>query len=389
MSNRLNEENRPGYTRLEGSSFNTWWNGGLRTTPYFHNMIGILTEIAGGPTPSEISVVPSKLVPNNATPFPVNPQEWHFRQSIDYSISLNYAVLDYAAGTGKKLLRNIYLMGRNAIRRGNEDSWIFNLAWSDSLGKILKKGRALNQYKAVFQNPSLRAPRGYIISADQPDFPTAVKFVNAMIKSGIKVYRASSGFEAGGKSYPAGSYVVKTNQAFRPYVLDMFEPQHYPNDFKYPGGPPIRPYDAAGWTLALKMGIRFDRILDEFDGPFDQIPYGEIQPFPKEEAKPSAGLNASTPANWGMNATADVVFNNSPVFVIKPGSNNIEPLAWFGQENVLVSGWAWELPYLKDCVAAFVASVGKGRLYAFGPEITFRAQSHGTFEMLFNILYNK
>jgi hypothetical protein len=38
-------------------------------------------------------------------------------------------------------------------------------------------------------------------------------------------------------------------------------------------------------------------------------------------------------------------------------------------------------------VAAFVAPLGKGRLYAFGPEITFRAQSQGSFKMLFNELY--
>ncbi|MFA7492565.1 MAG: hypothetical protein WCZ43_03495 [Proteiniphilum sp.] len=47
-----------------------------------------------------------------------------------------------------------------------------------------------------------------------------------------------------------GSYLVKTAQAFRPYILDMFEPQDYPNDFEFKGGSPIPPYDMAGWTLA-------------------------------------------------------------------------------------------------------------------------------------------
>ena len=74
-----------------------------------------------------------------------------------------------------------------------------------------------------------------------------------------------------GKSYPAGSYVVKTAQAFRPHVLDMFEPQDHPNDFAYPGGPPRPPYDNAGWTLAYMMGVQFDRILDGFDGPCQVI----------------------------------------------------------------------------------------------------------------------
>jgi hypothetical protein len=54
-------------------------------------------------------------------------------------------------------------------------------------------------------------------------------------------------------------------------VLDMFEPQDHPNDFAYPGGPPKRPYDNAGYTLAYQMGVKFDRILDGFDGPFEPI----------------------------------------------------------------------------------------------------------------------
>jgi hypothetical protein len=38
-------------------------------------------------------------------------------------------------------------------------------------------------------------------------------------------------------------------------------------------------------------------------------------------------------------------------------------------------------------VTAFEATVGKGRVFVFGPEITFRSQTHGTFKLLFNTLY--
>ena len=61
------------------------------------------------------------------------------------------------------------------------------------------------------------------------------------------------------RTYPAGSFVVMTDQAFRPHVIDMFEPQDHPNVFPVPGGPPTPPYDNAGWTLALQMGVMFDR----------------------------------------------------------------------------------------------------------------------------------
>ena len=68
--------------------------------------------------------------------------------------------------------------------------------------------------------------------------------------------------------------------------MDMFEPQHYPNDFLYPGGPPIPPYDSAGWTLAFQMGIEFDRILDGFDGPFVRIA-GLLDPLPASVTGPA------------------------------------------------------------------------------------------------------
>jgi hypothetical protein len=96
MSSRLNAESKPGYTMKSGSVYSTWWNGGLRTAAYYHNIIGLLTEIIGNPTPSKIPLVPQRLIPNSATPYPIEPQQWYFKNSIDYSVSLNYAVLNYA-----------------------------------------------------------------------------------------------------------------------------------------------------------------------------------------------------------------------------------------------------------------------------------------------------
>jgi hypothetical protein len=86
---------------------------------------------------------------------------------------------------------------------------------------------------------------------------------------------------------------------------------------------------------------------------------------------------------------ADVYFDNSPVFKVAPEAilqGKVKPLAWFGDENPLRSGWAWGQSYLKEGVVAFEAPVGNGKLYAFGPEITFRAQAQGTFKLLFNEL---
>jgi len=647
MQNRLNRESKPGYTSRSGSSYSTWWNGGLRTTGYFHNMVGLLTEIIGNPTPSKVPLVPSRLIPNLSTPNPVIPQEWHFRQSIDYSVSLNYAVLNYAVNQKEQLLYGIYKMGRNSIENGSKDHWTLSPKMIDSINNMYRKDQLTRNttrisstqtgevrmgasdtipakyFDSVLKDPALRDARGYIVPSDQPDFPTAVKFINALIRSGILVHKATTEFIVQGKKYPAGSYIVKTAQAFRPHVLDMFEPQDHPNDFLYPGGPPIRPYDAAGWTLAYAMGVQFDRMLDDFNGPFERIAYGELQalrptivknvggyvlnaqsnnsfiavndllkagvdvyrvtsgqkgiaqgsffippsskakqvieklatamgmsitaaehkpsslqklavarialwdqyggsissgwvrwlmeqyhfPFqviypkeidagdlkkkfdvlvfvsgaipsisrieggfggnrqPKTEEVPveyrerlgRISADTSVPqlkkfleeggnivtigsstnlayhlklpvrnalvemnvnnqeralpsekfyipgsllitrfdstqaAAYGMHSQADVYFDGSPVFNLAPEAvvtGAVKPIAWFATDKVLHSGWAWGQAYLKDGVAAFVAKVGKGKLYAFGPEITFRGQTHGTFKLLFNQLYD-
>ncbi|MBC7921309.1 MAG: peptidase [Ferruginibacter sp.] len=653
MINRLNAENKPGFTRLSGSVFSTWYNGGLRTTTHFHNMIGLLTEIIGGPTPEDVPLVPKRLIPNGATPFPVLPQKWHFRQSIDYSVSLNYAVLNYAARYRDEVLFNMYRMGKNSIERGSRDYWALSPKRIDAIDEAYKNdpkkvvsptnaalaqygmvprggGVPLKYYDTIMKAPVLRDPRGFIIPVDQPDFATAVKFVNALVRAGIQVQQATTDFTVAGKQYPAGSYVVKTDQAFRPHVLDMFEPQDHPNDFQYPGGPPVRPYDAAGWTLAYLMNVQFDRVLDRFDGPFRKLPYGELQSpeghvtgtpsggyvlsarvnnafiavndllasgvevyrlpngmgskssvesgaffvpasakakalldksakslglevtgitkrptasmskvtplrialwdtyggsmqsgwvrwlmeqyhFPmkvvypsdidagdlrkkydvivfvtraippvggkeedifsllRTEAKPETtpaeyrpqlgkitadksvpqlksflesggtvvtigtstnlayhlklpvrnaltemtstgqekplpgekyyipgsvlrvNLDSTQQATWGMSTHSDVYFDASPVFRLAPeaiAKGAVTPLAWFATSKPLRSGWAWGQAYLQDGVAAFVAPVGSGKFYAFGPEITFRAQAQGTFKLLFNQLYS-
>ncbi|RYF99830.1 MAG: peptidase, partial [Chitinophagaceae bacterium] len=102
----------------------------------------------------------------------------------------------------------------------------------------------------------------------------------------------------------------------------------------------------------------------------------------------NVAVDQSIAANWGMEKTADIYFDNSPVFKLSPSnSGKIRPLAWFSTATPLRSGWAWGQSYLQDGVAAFEADYGKGKLYAFGPEITFRSQTHGTFKWMFNQLY--
>ena len=625
MVNRLNAEAKPGYTMKGGSVYSTWWNGGLRTTAYYHNIVGLLTEIIGNPTPSKVPFIPQRLIPSSANPFPITPQPWLFKNSIDYSISLNYAVLNYAARYKEELLMNIYIMGTHSIEAGSKNSWTLSPKKVEMVTDLYKadqkemKGDSLPTayFEKIYRNPELRDPRGYIIPINQTT--TAIDFVNILINSGIRVEKATADFTVAGTNYSAGSFIVKTNQAFRPHVLDMFEPQDHPNDFLYPGGPPVRPYDAAGWTPAFTMGIQFTRILESFDGPFETIPYGTVQkaigrfdkstniisgysfaandnagfilvndllkagaevskskdlfyvtaspvslaiiekagvsngikinaeatkptalitkisskrialwdnyggsmssgwvrwifeqyhfpftlvypkeidttglqdkydvivfvdgaipairveaptgfvpPEPKTEDIPAefhsqlgritasksipslkaflesggtivtigssanlayhlklpvknalvemvngkernlpgekfyipgsvmqVDLDNNNSANWGMGKKADVYFSTSPVFKLLPDAiaqEEITPLAWYASDKTLRSGWAFGQSYLQDGVAAFVAKVGKGKLFVYGPEITFRGQTHGTYKMLFNQLFGQ
>ena len=298
MANRMAAEGKPGLTSRKGANYSTWWNGGLRTTVYFHNMIGLLTETIGHPTPVSIPFVPARLLPDSNVYYPIEPQQtWRFRQSIEYSVTANYAVFDVASRNKDTFLYNIYRMGRNSIERGNRDSWTAtprriiaaqaalasagggggrgSRGGEPAAGSAASGGRAgdaaVARFETLLRHPDLRDPRGFILPSDQPDFPTATRFINALISTGVTVHRAAAAFTVAGKSYPAGSYVVKAAQPFRPHVLDMFEPQDHPDDIPYPGGPPTRPYDSAGWTLAFQMGVVSERLLEPFDGPFTRV----------------------------------------------------------------------------------------------------------------------
>jgi hypothetical protein len=92
----------------------------------------------------------------------------------------------------------------------------------------------------------------------------------------------------------------------------------------------------------------------------------------------------------GMQGHTDVFFNNNPVFRLDPTatSKGVKPVMWFDSATPLRSGWAWGQNYLQGGTTAVEATMGRGKMFLFGPEITFRGQPHGTFKMLFNSIYN-
>ncbi|MGA3189477.1 MAG: M14 metallopeptidase family protein [Bryobacteraceae bacterium] len=358
MHERLVAQGKGGSGMRTQANYDGWWDGGMRNTCTYHNTISILTEIIGAPTPMSIPLIPEKQLYISDLPLPVAPQEWHYRQSIDYEMENNRAILDYASKNRETLLYNFYRMGMNSIERGSRDNWTITPKRIDALreaaAKLPARGRGgaavgggdapgggrgeapvpSELYETVLHDPKFRDPRGYIMPSDQPDFATATKFINSLLKNGLTVLKASSAFEVAGKKYPAGSYVVKSAQAFRPMVREMFEPQDHPHEAAYPGGPPVQPYDIAGWTLAMQMGVEYDRILDGFDGPFVKL-NGLQQP------EPGSIVGAANPAGYLISHR----INNSFVLVNRLLKSNADvywlqsPLTADGQD--LGTGTIW------------------------------------------------
>ncbi len=336
MHNRFIAEGKPGATMRSGAPYSTWWNGGLRTTAYFHNMIGLLTESIGSPTPIDIPFVPRNQLPRADLPAPTAPQKWHFRQSIDYSITADRAVFDVASKFREEFLFNIYRMARNSIERGSRDNWTTHPKMIEALNAAAAKeavsgagerdtrpgdrGEIAAKFYEMLKAPADRDPRGYVLPSDQPDFPTAVKFTNALFKAGIDIHQATRAFQAGARTYPAGSLVVKTAQAFRPHILDMFEPQDHPDDIEYPGGPPRPPYDSAGWTLAYQMGVKFDRVLEPFDGPFEKLEAAARPPSGHVDNSNTSGYLLSHEVNDAFIAINRLIATGEDVFWLKQTS---------------------------------------------------------------------
>jgi hypothetical protein len=348
---RLAAEGKPGAVMRSATNYSTWFNGGIRTTSYFHNQIGILTETIGNPTPVEIPFVLDMQLPRADVPNPIQPRTFHFKEGIEYSVTNNYAILDIASKRHEDFLYNMYKMAKNAIEKGSRDNWTIHPkriaaareaveAASAGAGRAGENtgpraalggrgggggrgGAPVAIYNSVLHDPAHRDPRGFIVPSDQPDFLTATKFINTLIKAGVVAHRATAAFTVAGKQYPAGSYVVKAAQPFRAHLMDMFEPQDHPDDIPYPGGPPRPPYDVTGYNIAYSMGIAFDRILDGFDGPFEKLA-DVVSVAPGKVAQVPAGggymlshevNDAFVAVNRLLKANEDVYWLKSPATV--------------------------------------------------------------------------
>ena len=139
----------------------------------------------------------------------------------------------------------------------------------------------------------------YVIPNDQWDTYETGKLLSVLRMGGIEVNQSTKSFKVNNKKYPKGTYIVYTAQAFRPHLIDMMEPQSYP-ELKDANGNPKVPYDLAGWTLPLQMGVKVDRVNKSFEASTKSVndlsismPNGNISGNGKKGYILSANSNAS------------------------------------------------------------------------------------------------
>ncbi len=228
MAADLAERHKTGI--LTHAMYDNWWNGGNRTTPQRHNIVAVLTEAASVRLASPIFLdkddlrgftrgfASHKPAVNFVEPWPGG--WWRLGDIEQYERICARSLLTLAARYKDRFQRDYLQMGLDAIKTGRAEP-----------------------------------PFAWIVPAGGADPGRAADMVRILHDTGIRVERARSPFHAGGVSYPEGTWVMRASQPYRAHLKDMMERQDYPPRFG-PDGLAEPPYDVAGWTLPLQMGVR-------------------------------------------------------------------------------------------------------------------------------------
>jgi hypothetical protein len=208
----------------DGATYDLWWHGGARSAPTRHNMIGLLTEAASVKIASPITIASEELAGherglpryerrvNFPNPWPGG--VWRQRDIIDYELIAAEALIRLAADQRAEYVRNFIALGRKAVSAGAAGS-----------------------------------PYAYRVSAGR-DPEASRQLLEALRYGGVEM----------GTMKGSSDVFIPLAQPYRAHVMDLFEIQHFPKMERYPGGPVEKPYDVAGWTLPLQMGVDVSRV---------------------------------------------------------------------------------------------------------------------------------
>ncbi len=258
MAASLHRAGKPGV--VWGELYTGFWQGANSTNPWWHNMVGLLTEVASADLATTVTqdhadpadrarrgssqrarrtsvdaglaiAAPSDLRARMNYLQPWTGGSWSLRDVVDYQLISTRGLLEGAANNSATLKRNFYEMNRRTIERFTRGD-----------------------------------PYAFVIPPGQRDPVAAARLVQLLQAEGAEVHRADAPFRAGGAAYLPGSYVVRLAQPFGRWVKDILEPQRYPNDGAPPAGRgTARPYDVTAWTLGILMGVEVVQV----DRPFE------------------------------------------------------------------------------------------------------------------------
>lgn len=226
---------------ITNAIYDTWWHGGFRSTPYYHNSIGILSEAASARLMTPIRIkeedlekqrpqrgVPPSLGTSTNYPDPWRGGFWGAREIMQMEMIACRTVLTLASHYRAKYLKNFYELNRiSASERSNPAH-----------------------------------PYAYLIPPGQGNEESVSRMIEILMAQGVEVHKLNRelhlsfvGQETNNAETPAGSYLILMAQPTRNNIQALFEKQVYP-DRVGPSGLAEQPYDVAGWTLPMMMGVQ-------------------------------------------------------------------------------------------------------------------------------------
>jgi len=249
---------------VSSALFDDWWNGGARTTPERHNIVSVLTETASVRIASPVETLAERRGPSRRRPGPPSsrsPEDawlggvWRLGDVVDAELICARSLLKLAARYRREFQAGLAVMARKAIADGRD-----------------------------------QGPRAWIVPARQHDPGTAATMVRILHDSGIEVHRAVMPYRADGRAGAVGDWIVFASQPYRGHVKDLMERQRYPGRLDARGRAEA-PYDVAGWTLPLMMGVDVVDVAGPLDVAAERLdavarPAGAIV----EEARPGGGF---------------------------------------------------------------------------------------------------
>jgi hypothetical protein len=189
-----------------------------------HNAIGRGYETFGNSTAETLvqSLSPEETSREwyRVLPPPNGSFSWSARDNVNYNETGALAALDYAAVNAHTLLRNFYTKSLHSWRRGVEE-----------------------------------APYAFLIPDHQGDPTRVAQLVARLQAQHIEVSRSDAPITVEEGTYPAGTYVIRLDQPYRNYAVDLLTPQKYPKE----GG---EPYDDVSWELPAYYHVQVAQTAD-------------------------------------------------------------------------------------------------------------------------------